>query len=124
MNTRKRKASVAFDDEFDYLYGIVITGKIFRPLYDFFPSFMCTNSYLSILASDCYFLIYTPKRIYCSKADHHIVLTEVIMDNDVELFRGVKMVIEVIMSLLKNRIEADNSPDIKRARPKNIKSVE
>ena len=28
-NTRKRKASVAFDDEFDYLYGIVTTGMIF-----------------------------------------------------------------------------------------------
>jgi hypothetical protein len=28
-NTRKRKASVAFDDEFDYLYGIVTTGRAF-----------------------------------------------------------------------------------------------
>ena len=26
-NTRKRKASVAFDDEFNYFYGIVITGR-------------------------------------------------------------------------------------------------
>ena len=25
-NTRKRKASVTYDDEFDYLYGIVTTG--------------------------------------------------------------------------------------------------
>src|SRR6266480_6498443 len=30
-NTRKRKASVAFDDEFDYLYGIVTTGRAFGP---------------------------------------------------------------------------------------------
>src|SRR3954447_17405833 len=28
-NKRKRKASEAFDDDFDYLYGIVITGEIF-----------------------------------------------------------------------------------------------
>jgi len=28
-NTRKRKSSVAFDDEFDYLYGIVTTGRVF-----------------------------------------------------------------------------------------------
>jgi len=28
-NKRKRKASEAFDDDFDYLYGIVTTGKIF-----------------------------------------------------------------------------------------------
>jgi hypothetical protein len=27
-NTRKRKASEAFDDKFDYLYGIVSTGKL------------------------------------------------------------------------------------------------
>ena len=26
-NTRKRKAFVVFDDEFDYLYGIVTTGR-------------------------------------------------------------------------------------------------
>ncbi|PKK75149.1 hypothetical protein RhiirC2_708339 [Rhizophagus irregularis] len=51
MNTRKRKASAAFDDEFDYPYGIV-----------------------TVL--DWYFLIYTPERIYCSKADYHIDLTE------------------------------------------------
>jgi hypothetical protein len=30
-NKRKRKASEAFDDDFDYLYGIVTTGEIFRP---------------------------------------------------------------------------------------------
>ncbi|CAB4381473.1 unnamed protein product [Rhizophagus irregularis] len=56
-NARKRKASVAFDDEFDYLYGIVT------------------------IASDWYFLIYTSERIYCSKADCHIVLTENIMED-------------------------------------------
>ena len=28
-NSRKRKASVAFDDEFDYFYGIVTAGIIF-----------------------------------------------------------------------------------------------
>ncbi|RIA94244.1 hypothetical protein C1645_803641 [Glomus cerebriforme] len=54
----KRKASEAFDDEFDYLYGIVTT------------------------ASDWYFLMYTPERIYCSKADYHIALTEDILDDD------------------------------------------
>uniref|UniRef100_U9V8N5 Uncharacterized protein n=1 Tax=Rhizophagus irregularis (strain DAOM 181602 / DAOM 197198 / MUCL 43194) TaxID=747089 RepID=U9V8N5_RHIID len=31
-NTRKGKASVAFDDEFEYLYGIVTTGNV--PLID------------------------------------------------------------------------------------------
>ena len=27
MNKRKRKASEAFEDDFDYLYGIVTTGE-------------------------------------------------------------------------------------------------
>ena len=30
-NKRKRKASEAFEDDFDYLYGIVTTGEIFWP---------------------------------------------------------------------------------------------
>ncbi|RIA82808.1 hypothetical protein C1645_862040 [Glomus cerebriforme] len=93
-NTRKRKASMAFDDEFDYLYGIVTT------------------------ASDWYFLMYTPDRIYCSKDDYHIVLTEKIMKDDAELRRGVKKVMEVIVGLLKDRVEVNDSPDSKRARTK------
>ncbi|CAB5210386.1 unnamed protein product [Rhizophagus irregularis] len=63
-----RSPSVAFDDEFDYLYGIVTT------------------------ASDWYFLMYTPERIYCSKDDYHIALNEKIMKDDAELRRGVKKV--------------------------------
>ncbi|UZO29745.1 uncharacterized protein OCT59_023205 [Rhizophagus irregularis] len=93
-NTRKRKASVAFDDEFDYLYGIVTT------------------------ASDWYFLMYTPERIYCSKDDYHIALNEKIMKDDAELRRGVKKVMGVIVGLLKDRVEVDDSPDSKRARTK------
>ncbi|PKY58531.1 hypothetical protein RhiirA4_412143 [Rhizophagus irregularis] len=92
-NTRKRKASVSFD-EFDYLYGIVTT------------------------ASDWYFLMYTPERIYCSKDDYHIVLNEKIMKDDVKLCLGVKKVMEVIVDLLKDRVEVDDSPDSKRARTK------
>jgi hypothetical protein len=95
-NTRKRKASVAFDDEFDYLYGIVTT------------------------ASDWYFLMYTPERIYCSKDDYHIALNEKIMKDDAELRRGVKKVMGVIVGLLKDRVEVDDSPDSKRARTKNF----
>ncbi|GET66877.1 hypothetical protein GLOIN_2v1634247 [Rhizophagus irregularis DAOM 181602=DAOM 197198] len=99
-NTRKRKASVAFDDEFDYLYGIVTT------------------------ASDWYFLIYTPERIYCSKDDYHIALNEKIMKDDAELRRGVKKVMGVIVGLLKDRVEVDDSPDkVKLTFPQNFKMV-
>ena len=72
------------------------------------------------LASDWYFLMYTPERIYCSKDDYHIVLTENIMKDDAELRRGVKRVMEVIVGLLKDRVEVDDSPDSKRARMKNL----
>ncbi|POG68382.1 hypothetical protein GLOIN_2v236923 [Rhizophagus irregularis DAOM 181602=DAOM 197198] len=62
-NVRKRKASEAFNDEFDYLYEIVTT------------------------ATDWHFLT---ERIYCTKADYHIALTKVIwktMGNFVEMLR-------------------------------------
>ncbi|RIA79212.1 hypothetical protein C1645_841243 [Glomus cerebriforme] len=62
-NKRKRKASEALKDDFDYLYGIVTT------------------------------------------ADYHIVLTEDILDNDTKLRQGVKEVMEVIVDLLKDRVE-------------------
>ncbi|CAB4392914.1 unnamed protein product [Rhizophagus irregularis] len=91
-NTRKRKASVAFDDEFDYLYGIVTT------------------------ASDWYFLMYTPERIYCSKDDYHIVLNEKIMKDDAELRRGVKKVMGIMpteLEVLNQRITELESKNIK-----------
>jgi hypothetical protein len=70
------------------------------------------------LTSDWYFLMYTPERIYCSKDDYHIVLNEKILKDDVELRRGVKRVLEVVVGLLKDRVEVDDPPDSKRARMK------
>ncbi|PKK60551.1 hypothetical protein RhiirC2_761679 [Rhizophagus irregularis] len=93
-NKRKRKASEAFDDDFDYLYGIVTT------------------------AIDWYFIMYTPERIYCTKADYHIDLTEDILDDDAKLRQGVKEIMGVIVGLLKDRVEVDDAPDSKRARTK------
>ena len=62
--------------------------------------------------------MYTLERTYCSKADYHITLTEEILDDDAELRRGVKKVMEVIVGLLKDRVEVDNAPDSKRVRTK------
>ena len=73
---------------------------------------------LFCLASDWYFLIYIPKRIYCLKDDYHIVLNEKIMKDDAELRRGVKKIMGVIIGLLKDRVEVDDSSDSKRARMK------
>ena len=62
--------------------------------------------------------MYTPERIYCTKADYHINLTEDILDDDAKLRRGVKEVMGVIVGLLKDRVEVDDSPDSKRIRTK------
>ena len=40
------------------------------------------------------------------------------MKDDAELRRGVKKVMEVIVGLLKDRVEIDDAPDSKRARTK------
>jgi len=62
--------------------------------------------------------MYTPERIYCTKADYHIDLTEDILEDDVKLRQGVKEVMGVIIGLLKDRVEVDDAADSKRARTK------
>ena len=65
--------------------------------------------------------MYTPERIYFSKDDYHIALTEKIMKDDAELRRGVKKVMEVIVGLLKDRVVVDDdSSDCKRAKDEKI----
>src|ERR1041384_3863643 len=88
-NRKKRKASEAFnDDNFDYLYGIVSTGEIFL-FATFWSRFLLTLLTLtfSMLATDWYFTMYTPDKIYYTKTDYHINLTEGILENDTELRR-------------------------------------
>ncbi|CAG8589887.1 10045_t:CDS:1 [Paraglomus brasilianum] len=48
------------------------------------------------------------ERIYCTKADYHIALTEDILENDAKLRRGVK---KVIVGLLKDKIKVDDTSD-------------
>jgi hypothetical protein len=70
---------------FDYLYGIVTT------------------------ATDRSFIMYTPERIYCTKADYHIALTKDIFD-----WETSSRCEESYGS--DRRVEVDDSPDAKRAR--------
>ncbi|RHZ59666.1 hypothetical protein Glove_362g73 [Diversispora epigaea] len=92
INKKKQTASEAFDDKFDYLYGIVSS------------------------ATDWHFIMYTPEKIYCTKATYNVPLTEDILEDDTELRRNLKKVMEVIVGLLKDRINVDDSPASKRAR--------
>ncbi|RHZ89982.1 hypothetical protein Glove_9g81 [Diversispora epigaea] len=91
-NKRKQTASEAFDDKFDYLYGIVST------------------------AMDWHFIMYTPEKVYRVIDNYHVPLAENILEDDTELRRDVKKVMEVIVGLLKDRVNVDDSPAIKRAR--------
>ena len=60
--------------------------------------------------------MYTPERIYCTKANYHIDLIEDILEDDAKLYQGVKEVIGVIIGLLKDRVEVDDASDNKRTR--------
>src|SRR5438128_3080191 len=99
MNRRKRKVDEAFGDSYyDYLYGIVST------------------------ATDWYFLLYSSEGIWCtSKTEYHISLTESALDDDTDLRKGVKRVMEVIVGLLKDSVMIDSTPDVKRRRVEEIK---
>jgi len=64
--------------------------------------------------------MYTPKRVYCSKADYHIDLTDNALLDDTELKRGVKKVMEVIVGLLKDRWKLVTLPILRELERKNI----
>jgi hypothetical protein len=49
-------------------------------------------------------LFLIPASDWYYEADYHIVLTEDVLDDDGELRRGVKKVMEVIVGLLKDRV--------------------
>ncbi|RIA90961.1 hypothetical protein C1645_768563 [Glomus cerebriforme] len=88
-NKKKRKVSEAFES--DYLYGIVTTGV------------------------DWYFILYTTEGIYCtSKTEYHISLTESVLDNDTELCTNLKRLMEVIVGLLKDKVDVNESPSKKK----------
>jgi hypothetical protein len=94
-NKRKRKADDAFGEDYDYLYGIITT------------------------ATDWYFLLYTSEGISCtSEIEYHISLTKAIAkeENEAELRKSVKWVMEVIVGLLKDRVDVEKEPSKKKAR--------
>ncbi|GES83017.1 hypothetical protein GLOIN_2v1533061 [Rhizophagus clarus] len=52
----------------------------------------------------------SPNKIYCTEADYHIALTEDILEDDTEIRREVKKVMEVIVGLLKDKIDTNEFP--------------
>ncbi|CAG8758492.1 11433_t:CDS:2, partial [Gigaspora margarita] len=87
-NSKKRNAEEAFGkDAFDYLYGIVTT------------------------ATNWYFILYTPERFYRIESEYSIRINKDALKDDSELRKDIKKVVQVLVSLLKDRVEVEESPD-------------
>src|SRR3989440_2773501 len=94
---RKRKSGEAFGDEYDYIYGIVTT------------------------ATEWYFILFASDGISCtSKNPLNIRFTESALkensEEEKELYKNVKQVMEVIVGLLKDRVDIEKEPATKRQR--------
>jgi len=101
---RKRKSGEAFREDFDYIYGIVTT------------------------ASEWYFILFASDGISSTSKDPlNIRFSESALKEGSEeekvLRKNVKRVMEVIVGLLKDRLECvDEEPDKKRARVEEYRS--
>jgi len=98
MLKKKRKVDVAFESEYEYVYGIVTT------------------------ATDWYFILHSTEGIYStSRTEYRISLTEDALDNDTELRKNVKRILEVIVGLLKDRVSVSDEPASKKRLQETIK---
>ena len=70
---------------------------------------------LLLLATNWYFILYTPERFYRIESEYSIRINKDALKDDSELCKDVKKVVQVLLSLLKDRVEVDESPDRKRA---------
>ena len=96
---RKRKSGEAFGDDYDYIYGIVTT------------------------ATEWYFILFASDGISCtSKSPLNIRFTESALEEgseeEKELCKNVKRVMEVIVGLLKDRVHVEKEPAMKKQRVK------
>ncbi|CAG8484119.1 3643_t:CDS:2 [Ambispora leptoticha] len=67
--------------------------------------------------TDWYFILHTTDAIYCtSKTEYRISLTEAVLEDDTELRKSVKRILEVIVGLLKDRLSASDEPATKKRR--------
>ncbi|CAG8516720.1 385_t:CDS:2 [Dentiscutata erythropus] len=92
---RKRKSNEEFMDDYNYIYGIVTT------------------------ATEWYFILYTSNEISCtSKNPLNIRFTESVLkeglEEEKELCKNMKRVMEVIVRLLKDRVDVEKEPVTKK----------
>ncbi|PKC55357.1 hypothetical protein RhiirA1_446853 [Rhizophagus irregularis] len=104
IKRRKRKSGEAFGEDFDYIYGIVTT------------------------ASEWYFILFASDGISSTSKDPlNIRFSESALkegsEEEKDLCNNVKRVMEVIVGLLKDRLECmDEEPDRKKARIEGYRS--
>jgi len=68
-----------------------------------------------LLGTEWYFILHTTEDIYCTLDSYSIPLTKRVLKDDTGLRESVKIVLEIIVGLLKDRIEAmDMEPDKKK----------
>ena len=83
-----------------------------------------TNPYSYVItATDWHFVLYTPEGVFStSQTEYHISLTKSAIQDDSELRKGVKKVVEVIVGILKDRVMVEKEPEAKKRRIAKIKS--
>ncbi|CAG8747395.1 5306_t:CDS:1, partial [Ambispora leptoticha] len=89
------KKAVKYEkDSYDFLYGIVTT------------------------ATEWYFILYTTEDVYSTSTRfYHVNLVDNANENEDELHKQVKSVLEILVGMLKDRVDASNEePAIKRRR--------
>ncbi|CAG8596996.1 14314_t:CDS:2 [Funneliformis caledonium] len=91
ISKKKRKVDEAFNSDNEYIYGIVSTD------------------------TDWHFILYSTEGIYStSRIEYQISLIEDALKDDTELCKNVKRVLEVIVSLLKDRALGSEKPATKK----------
>ncbi|PKY38225.1 hypothetical protein RhiirA4_451174 [Rhizophagus irregularis] len=102
---RKRKSGEAFGEDFDYIYGIVTTG------------------------AEWYFILFASNRSISSTSKNslNIRFSESALkegsEDEKDLYKNVKRVMEVIVGLLKDKLECvGEEPDRKRVRVEGFRS--
>ncbi|CAG8732262.1 45042_t:CDS:2 [Gigaspora margarita] len=86
LNKENRKRKIDETLDYEYVYGIVSTG------------------------TEWIFLLHTTDNIYCTgQKVYHIPLNENSLNDDTELRRNVKEILEIIIGILEDRANADSS---------------
>ena len=97
-------------------WEMILVNLFFIP-----PVFCITNLFYNFLATDWYFILHSTEAIYCtSKTEYCISLTEDALKDLTKLHKNVKKILEIIVSLLKDRISASEEPANKKCRVEEI----